>query len=84
MTFWLGVYIGVGVVAGGLALYGLHRLCIYLEDQGFMYYRKPSESGGGAAPVLMELDRLTRPSVEHVVEAQDAVQKQEKPGVGGD
>lgn len=49
----------------------LHRLCIRLEKAGYLYYREASK--GGAGGVIYELDRLTRPSIEHVIEVQDPV-----------
>ena len=64
----LGVLGGVAVLALG---WGLHRFCIALEERGYLYYRKGPEGGGGAGGVLTELDRLTRPSIEHVVEVSD-------------
>lgn len=74
----------IGLIAVVALLWGLHRLAIYLEDQGLLYYRKGSDSGSAGGSVLMELDRLTRPSVEHVVKAQNPTVKQEKPGIRGD
>ena len=52
-----------GLVALGFAL---HRLACKLEDRGYIYYRKAR--GGTAGVVLHELDRLTRPSIQHVEE----------------
>ncbi len=69
----------IGLVAICLVIYGLHRFLIALERRGYIYYReKPRGSGAGA---LFELDKLTRPSVEHVVEAMDTeVESQENDG----
>lgn len=56
------------IVAGWL----LHRLCIHLEDAGYMYYRK--RGSGGGSPVIgtmMEVDKITRPTVQHVIEARE-------------
>jgi hypothetical protein len=42
MTAWHGLA-GVGVVLGtAAALYGLHRLALWLEDHGWPYYRTRS------------------------------------------
>jgi hypothetical protein len=43
-----------------------------------------SAGGSGLGPVLMDLDRLTRPSVEHVVEAQNRVIRCEDDACGDD
>lgn len=46
-----------------------HRFLVKLEDRGYIYYRNkaPGSSGG----VFFELDKLTRPSIEHVERARD-------------
>lgn len=63
----------------GLAL-RLHRWLISLEDRGYIYYRTRSRGSGGGG-VFMELDKLTRPSVEHVQKAMDTeVESQEIDG----
>jgi len=73
---------GIAGVAILVALgWFLHRLCIRLEDAGYLYYRK-SGTGGGSTAVLHELDRLTRPSVEHVEKVDDSGNQQEDE-VGG-
>jgi hypothetical protein len=49
MTAWHGL-VGVGVVLGtAAALYGRHRLALWLEDHGRPYYRnkKPDSSPAG-------------------------------------
>ena len=57
----------------------LHRWLISLEDRGYIYYRTRSRGSGGG--VFMELDKLTRPSVEHVQKAMDTeVESQEIDG----
>ena len=71
--------IGLGVLA--FVIFGLrmlHRFCVRLEEAGYLYYR--NRGGGG---VFHELDRLTRPSVEHVVQVRDEVKHQEE-NIGGE
>lgn len=70
-------------LAAGLAIcvigYGLHKWLLSLERRGYIYYREKPRGGSGGA--LFELDKLTRPSVEHVVEAMDGeVESQEHDG----
>ena len=72
----------VGVVILVALGWFLHRLCIRLEDAGYLYYRK-SGTGGGSTAVLHELDRLLRPSIEHVVKAEDSVIQQDDE-IGGE
>src|SRR5262245_26398735 len=65
---WIALCIAAVLLAG----WGLHRLCIRLEEWGYIYYRQSSGGrGSGIGSVFLELDRLTRPSVEHVVEVQN-------------
>ncbi len=68
IAFWLIL----SAAAGGLMLYGLHRGCCYLEDRGYMYYRK-KRAGTTSGSVFQELDRLTRPSVQHVEQVRDEI-----------
>jgi hypothetical protein len=51
-----------------VALFGLHRLALWLEAKGLIYYRKPPARGTALA--LMSYQRLFEPSVEHVIEYQ--------------
>lgn len=60
-------------------VHGLHRWLISLEDRGYIYYRKRPR--GGSSGVFFELDKLTRPSIEHVQKAMDSeVESQENDG----
>jgi hypothetical protein len=69
MSWVLSAVVGVAsLVAAG---WGLHRFCIALEERGYLYYRKSPEGGGGSGGVLAEMDRLARPSIQHVVEVSD-------------
>jgi hypothetical protein len=55
------------VVLAGVVLYGLHRLAIWAEDRGWLYYRKRGGTWRGAA-AAQELQALLHPSSRHVVE----------------
>ena len=48
----------------------VHWWLISLEDRGYIYYRKKRRGGGGAG-VFMEVDKMTRPTVERVQKAMD-------------
>jgi hypothetical protein len=82
ILFWvLGVLGGVGLILA--AGWGFHRFCIALEDRGYLYYRtRPRGGGGGMSGVLSELDRLTRPSVQHVVEVRDESRRKQNDAEG--
>lgn len=73
----LWILIGVAAVATVVGLgWLLHRLCIRLEEAGYLYYRE--KGGGAAAGVLNEFDRLVRPSVEHTIQAEEHVRDEEE------
>ncbi len=59
----------ISVVACVAALvYGLHRLAMWAEARGWIYYRKGRGSSGSAAGAAFQLHSLAQPSVRHVVE----------------
>jgi len=54
--------------AGGLGgLYALHRLSLWAEERGYIYYlhKKPSSS---AASCFVALQQVIEPKVEHVIQ----------------
>jgi hypothetical protein len=62
---WLGWSIG-----GLAALYGLHRLALWLEDRGHLYYtRKKSGGGGGGVGSFVAMQRIIEPQSQHVEQA---------------
>ena len=71
ILFWL-----MCVALLGAAFFGLHRLLVTLEKRGYIYYRE--KSGGGGGGVFLELDRLIRPSIEHVQKADDVIVESQK------
>ena len=69
----------MGFMLLGVAVFGLHRWLVSLENRGYIYYLKKPRSGGGGWG--LELDRLIRPSIEHVQKADDViVESQENDG----
>ncbi|MFN0017609.1 MAG: hypothetical protein ACKVP0_05065 [Pirellulaceae bacterium] len=68
MLPWILGFVAVVAVLAGA--YGLHRLCLYLEERGYMYYlhKKPQ---GSAAPMLLDMREIIQPSVRHVIELKD-------------
>jgi hypothetical protein len=64
MEGWhVGVALGLVVTVPG-ALYGLHRLCLWLEARGLLYYwhKKPSSSASCFVPLLQAFE----PASQHV------------------
>jgi hypothetical protein len=72
VTLWHWLGYG-GAALGALAgLFGLHRLCLWLEARGWLYYRdkKPESS---AASCWVGLQQIVEPGTRHVLQL-----KQEK------
>jgi hypothetical protein len=60
--------IAVAIVAG---LYGLHRLCLVLEERGHLYYLHRKSSSSGAARMFMPFQQMIDPPARQVVQAED-------------
>jgi hypothetical protein len=60
----------IGVAAVLAVLYGLHRLALYLEKRGLVYYlnEKP-QSGGGS--MFSPFQEMIQPEIRHIQEVQD-------------
>ena len=56
------------LVAGFFALYGLHRLALWAESKGWIYYRTKRMPPGAAGMAMMEVNQIFEPKVEHVLE----------------
>jgi hypothetical protein len=84
MGIW-HVLIGAVLVLSGLAsLYGLHRLCLWLKERGWLYYKhkKPSSSPASCFAALQQaLEPRTR-NVIHVREEKRNRSEDEAMGQG--
>jgi len=58
----------VASIAPGL-LYALHRWCLKLEEQGYLYYLHKKPSSGGS--VLNPLQEIVQPQIRYVLEIHD-------------
>lgn len=69
IAFWIATILGVPA-----SLYGLHRLALWLEERGHLYYlnKKPT-GGGGAVGGFVAFQRIIEPQAQHVVEIRDHV-----------
>ena len=65
MTLLLTVLAVVGAV---VLLYGLHRVALWAEDRGWIFYKHKR----GPAPWLGTLESIYKPEVEYVVEEESA------------
>ena len=67
MRIWVFLLWSCLITGGVLALYGLHRLGLWMEDRGYIYYwhKKPS---GSAAGSFVAFQRLIEPQAQHVIQ----------------
>jgi hypothetical protein len=75
---------GLIVVVGLAALYGLHRLGLWLEKRGWLFYKhtKPFSS---AVSCLVALQQVVEPPIQHVFHVKEEKRHQaeeEAPGQG--
>ena len=70
--------VALGLPAGLAALYGLHRLAVWAEGRGFIYYREKRGSSGALSNSFLELQSLFEPSKRYVLEekTRDRVQEE--------
>lgn len=70
MNPWYVVLLALAVFAGAAGLYGLHRLCLWLEERGQLYYwhKKP---GSSPASSLVALQQAIEPTAKHVLHVKD-------------
>jgi hypothetical protein len=65
LTVLLSAFVAVGIVAG---FYALHRLGLWMEDRGYIYYwHKKPKGGGGAVGSFVAFQRMIEPQAEHVI-----------------
>jgi hypothetical protein len=57
-------------IAAPFLVYGLHRLCLHLEDRGYLYYWHKQPKPGGTAPFLLSQE-FYQPQVSQIIEAED-------------
>lgn len=53
------------LLAVSAGIYGLHRLATWMEDRGWIYYRKHKPTTS-AASVFVAMQQCLEPQVEHV------------------
>ncbi|MCL4813071.1 MAG: hypothetical protein KJ061_11320 [Vicinamibacteraceae bacterium] len=67
------------VVTVAAGLYGLHRLLLWAEGRGWIYYRRQSSSRASVGSAMLEVHALMEPSKKHVLEVreEDEARRQE-------
>jgi hypothetical protein len=70
MDLWRVLLWSLIILGSGPTLYGLHRLCLWLEDRGLLYYKhkKPSSSAAGC---LVGLQKALEPQAQHVLQIKE-------------
>ena len=85
MNGWTVILWTFLVVCAPLAFYGLHRLGLWMEEQGYIYYwhKKPKGGSGGS---FVALQKIIEPRAEYVIQATRVDHKlgEEKPSGQGD
>jgi hypothetical protein len=85
MNTWTAILSTILVICGPLVLYGFHRLGLWMEEQGYIYYlhKKPK---GSAAGSFVALQKMIEPQAEYVIQVTRAEHKlgEEKPSGQGD
>jgi hypothetical protein len=66
MACWYWLAGGLAVCGLAAALYGLDRLGLWLEDRGWLYYRRKQPSSSPLS-ALVALHRFIEPGLRHVV-----------------
>lgn len=69
-ALWIG---GVAV-----ALFLIDRLALWAEDRGWIYWRRKKAQTGALGSALMEMNVITNPSAQHVIDAKDAKKLEER------
>jgi hypothetical protein len=79
---WMLVGWGLIISLGLGALYGLHRLALWMEDLGYIYYlnKKPKSSPLGS---LIAFQRAIEPRAHYVVQAEQVNQEVGEEGASG-
>jgi len=61
---WWLLWVGLAVAA----LWGAHRLALWAESRGWIYYRTHRMPVGSAGMAMLEVTSLLDPAAEHVIE----------------
>ncbi len=83
MGLWQAMVWSLAIVGGLAAIYGLHRLALWLENRGYLYYihKKPKGSSAGC---FVAIQRAIEPQSQHVEQACEEVSFEENRSTGSD
>ena len=61
-----------------MTLLVIDRLALWAEARGWIYWRRKKAQTGALGSALMEMNVITNPSAQHVIEAKDAKKLEER------
>jgi len=82
MTLPTGLWWALALGGGLPALYGLHRLCLWLEARGHLYYIH-NKTRGSVPGSFVALQELVEPRSSHVVQIKEEKRGESEEGVPG-
>ena len=59
------MFLAIAVFLAGM--FGLHRLAMWAEDRGYIYYLRRRGSSGSLSTAFLEVQAIIEPKVRHVV-----------------
>lgn len=65
------------LVLAAAALYGLHRLALWMEDRGWIYWTKKRASSTSVGTAFLEIQKLLEPSKQHLVDVKNETREED-------
>ncbi|MCU0253999.1 MAG: hypothetical protein MUE47_05610 [Acidobacteria bacterium] len=73
-----GTAFTVGALAAGAAIYGLHRLALWLERKGHIYYLHSKPSGSALGNAALAVQAILEPDRQYVLEERQAEKTEQR------
>jgi hypothetical protein len=58
----------VWIAAIALGVFALHRLALWMESRGWIFYLKTRASGGALGSAFLEIQQIAQPGTKYVLE----------------
>jgi len=62
----------------GVVLFAIDRLALWAEEKGWIYWRRKKAQSTAIGAILSDLNAVTNPSAQHVVEAKQTKKLEER------
>jgi len=72
------IQIVLWIIALAIAAFLFDRVALWAEDNGWIYWRRRKASTTSIGAILSDLNTVTNPSAQHVVEAKQAKKLEER------